>query len=66
VNQKPKPRKPEPIRASPFDSGKFWIGLEKTKVVPPLVLGSWTPKECRKLAAWLVRAAAWIEQEEEK
>lgn len=54
-----KPRKPQMLKATPEDVGSFLVGFKL--IASPYKLGNLKPRQARKLAAWLIRSADYLE-----
>lgn len=63
-----KPRKPLPLRWSMFIKGTFYTAAEISPDGYDVYLNrcQLDPKWCRKLAAWLLKAADYLEAQEKK
>lgn len=60
MKRKPKKqRKPITMKATPQDEGHFAIGI--AGVLVPYEINNMTPREARKLANWLIRAADYLD-----
>lgn len=54
-----KPRKPIPLMATPDDAGHFAVG--ELVIISPYELNNMKPRQARKLANWLIRAADYLD-----
>lgn len=58
--KKPKTlRKPKPLRVTPGDEGHYGVGF--TVITPPDDMCNLKPRQARKLANWLIRAANYLD-----
>lgn len=60
MKRKPKKqRKPITMKATPDDAGHFSVGT--TRIIVPYELYNLKPRQARKLANWLIRAADYLD-----
>ena len=52
-------RKPKPLKATSGDEGHYGVGI--TVITTPFEVNNMKPRQARKLASWLLRAANWLE-----
>lgn len=54
-----KQQKPITMKATPADLGHFEVGI--ARIIVPYELYNMTPREARRLANWLIRAADYLD-----